>query len=529
MRTSSLFVAAFTLFSGAALFGAGCSSSTPESATLIPDAGGVNPLPQPDSAVGSFDAAATNGDSASEGDAATPIQFTWKSGSRLKVRNAKSSDGDALPIGFRDSTLNQNCTVNLAGDGTYRCMPTFAESAIAFTGIVGIYADKGCTQPLARVLYTAAECATPKQTLLVTASTNDTRYQVFPLGAAYTGTIHIKSLSGACSDGNATASGYLIDPTKEVAASSYVKMTSTPRTVATVSGRMYIGDDTSEQFETFTDTAHGGWDCALAESGVFAGSCIPTRTATRGAFSDPNCNTAAAFGRNNSQAISATNDCSDTVSLETIGAAIAVGSGAYYTKNPSSGACTAGTVPSISTLYSLGSAVAANSLLTPATTQAGATRLVKRVRSAAGTTSELLADTFYDTTLKIPCTPQLDQSGQWRCLPIAPAVRDLPTSATSKYSNAGCTDEVVTNATALSPCVTDPEVSYWRYGSTDHSCSDATLRGYRYIKLGTMMTNVTLYIKSGGSCVHETSPTAFAWPATSVDATSFAALTESVE
>lgn len=529
MRTSSVFVSALVLVSSVALFGA-CSSSTPESVSSTIDAGGGTQFPVLDSSNTSFDATANNNDAAGNDDASTPVTFNWKSGSRLKVRGAKSADGDSLPIGFRDSTLNQNCTVNLASDGTYRCLPTFAESAIAFTGIVGIYADKGCTQPVARVLYTAAECATPKHVLLANATANDTRYQVYPVGTPYSGPLHIKGTSGNCSDGlNTPGSGYLIDPTKEVAASTYAKMTSTPRTVAGVSGRMYIGDDASEQLETLTDSAHGGWDCALTDSGVFAGSCVPTRTAGRGAFSDPNCATAVAFGRNNSQAIATANDCSDTTSLETIGAAVAVGSGSYYTKNTSTGACTAGNLPAISSLYSLGSAVAANSLLTPGTSQSGSTRLVKRVRTAPASTSELYADAFYDTALKIPCTPQFDQAGQARCLPVAPLARDLPTTATSKFSDPACTDEVVTNANALSPCVTDAGVGYWRYGFTDHSCSDVTLRGYRYIKLGTMMTNTALYIKSGGSCIKETSPTPFAWPATSVDATTFAPLTESVE
>jgi hypothetical protein len=94
----------------------------------------------------------------------------------------KSSDGAVLPIGFYDSTLQENCAFTGTSDGKTRCIPSGVP-----VGTNGYFSDAACQNPL--FFAATGACVTSGYALYydTAASTNacvtNSAVRIFNLGA----------------------------------------------------------------------------------------------------------------------------------------------------------------------------------------------------------------------------------------------------------------------------------------------------------------------------------------------------------
>lgn len=91
-----------------------------------------------------------------EGGKSAKASQPFVSGSRLKVRKIVGGDGSEQQLGFRDTTLNLDCTFQRAEDGSQRCLPEAAASKSA--GDPQFWLDAACTVPVIQV----ANCGRPE-------------------------------------------------------------------------------------------------------------------------------------------------------------------------------------------------------------------------------------------------------------------------------------------------------------------------------------------------------------------------------
>ena len=90
--------------------------------------------------------------------AAPPITATsdWQSGSRLRARVERASDGVSRLVGWRDTALGIDCAFARDTGGVIRCLP------IEVLDLV--YADATCARPMHRL----GPCAAPPSFVTVT-------------------------------------------------------------------------------------------------------------------------------------------------------------------------------------------------------------------------------------------------------------------------------------------------------------------------------------------------------------------------
>jgi hypothetical protein len=142
------------------------------------------------------------------------------SGSRVRIRQAVTSEGDSAWLGFHDTTLDVDCRFDLAADGSTRCLPEVARPGVRY------YADASCGD----ALY-AVEQACPSDYLLVrepigTDPCARAGLRVFERGAAYTGSVFQRS-GTACNAATAPAGSTLYRLGSERPASEYAAGTPT--------------------------------------------------------------------------------------------------------------------------------------------------------------------------------------------------------------------------------------------------------------------------------------------------------------
>lgn len=90
-------------------------------------------------------------DASDNGQGSAACDPVTRSGTRLQVQYMKSDDGMRVPLAtFRDVSRDENCSPQIAADGTRRCLPAFI-TANSF------FADAFCTIPAASV----EDCAAP--------------------------------------------------------------------------------------------------------------------------------------------------------------------------------------------------------------------------------------------------------------------------------------------------------------------------------------------------------------------------------
>jgi len=133
-----------------------------------------------------------------------------QSGTRLKVNYYAGADGSKQSTGtMRDSMLNVDCYFSKASDGTMRCMPV----ATATTVGASVYADGGCTQPIALV----SQCPGTTTPTQVSASIGTSgAIHTFALGSVITASsvyyFALTANANACNPGGLNGYSYTCTP-----------------------------------------------------------------------------------------------------------------------------------------------------------------------------------------------------------------------------------------------------------------------------------------------------------------------------
>jgi len=108
-------------------------------------------------------------------DPVPPAMAAPKSGSRLKAKTYKGSDGSEMPTFlWQDVERNEECSFGPAADGTTRCLPRAASAAY--------FADSSCTTPASLAPSSACGTATVKYAGTSEQTSCGVRTRLFELG-----------------------------------------------------------------------------------------------------------------------------------------------------------------------------------------------------------------------------------------------------------------------------------------------------------------------------------------------------------
>lgn len=111
----------------------------------------------------------------------------YENGSRLRARNYVGADGSRQFAGWRDTTLDTDCSVAIASDALPRCLP---DTPITYTdGQSGYYSNGACTNSLA--LSSCPSTATFARRYVPDQC--PPRYDVAAISGEYTGPVYTKS------------------------------------------------------------------------------------------------------------------------------------------------------------------------------------------------------------------------------------------------------------------------------------------------------------------------------------------------
>ncbi len=152
-------------------------------------------------------------------------------GSRLAANEVSwvGADGSRYApdrYSFHDTLLDVDCSVQLAADGEWRCLPHYSRTA----SMVGLYADAACTERVAAFYYGdqgcgpplyATEASTPGSCIADAVARS---YRVYALGAQVSA-VYQSSSTDACNPYSASYPYPLYAVGSEVAATTFVRFT----------------------------------------------------------------------------------------------------------------------------------------------------------------------------------------------------------------------------------------------------------------------------------------------------------------
>lgn len=114
---------------------------------------------------------------------------TWyKPGTRLKLQYLEATDGATQFSGWFDSMRTEGCVFVQHADGSTRCLPILNPNANA--GV--FFSDAACSA----VLSYRSKAATPAPKYSVAYENNG--YRLFPVTAAYAGTVYYQAAPASC-------------------------------------------------------------------------------------------------------------------------------------------------------------------------------------------------------------------------------------------------------------------------------------------------------------------------------------------
>lgn len=113
------------------------------------------------------------------------------SGSRIKAKYLTSSDGAKQFQGWYDSDRQEDCSFQLARDGSTRCMPSGYSYGT-------LYSDTGCSQRLTLMLKASCGSAAPKYVWLSDATVCPATMVLFAVGPVFSGASLYTGKPGAC-------------------------------------------------------------------------------------------------------------------------------------------------------------------------------------------------------------------------------------------------------------------------------------------------------------------------------------------
>jgi hypothetical protein len=418
-------------------------------------------------------------------------------GTRIRPRNAVTSEGDRSWQGWHDSERDEDCQFMTAADGKLRCLPYNAEARIYFT-------DAACSDPV--VVFVDDHCADtePEYLLYLEGEPCDENRgtRVYELGAAYDvagGLYLLDSSTGACSEFTNPSIGTHYRKGAEVPADSFAegeaKSWPSPGQIVTDG---LVGADGLLQVRGWHDSEHGDVRCYfdLADDGVER--CLPRAGLSETQYYASGC-TERLLG---TYAACPSDDSVEYASLfnstECGGGNSVYRRGAEYTGAPfeNASACTAAVTPPTYTLYARGEQVPASEFTstTLSSNQADGGRLLPTYRNSDD--GACWFEGWHDTLLGTDCSFELMSDGKLHCVPD---VLGGPSPIVA-YSDPDCTVEE--SYAIQGSCAAAPPKYAGTYG--DGTASSCSLTNVVY-EVGEVVSAAelpaTLYAKSGEACV----------------------------
>jgi hypothetical protein len=210
-------------------------------------------------------------------------------GTRIRRRFAVTSDGARAWIGWHDATLDLECRVNLAADGSRRCLPmNWNDSDEYFT-------DPGCME----AAYTPGQqdrCTSMPYVMRHVAAESCgsvSGFEFYELGEAVApgASVYRRASDGVgCTEAVVSAETALFRRGAAVPSSTFVPSTATSVPgVGRIGGVVEVTEDGSRQLAAWTDGAKDNVECRItvAEDGVQR--CVPSGRSVNSTFADASC------------------------------------------------------------------------------------------------------------------------------------------------------------------------------------------------------------------------------------------------
>jgi hypothetical protein len=423
-------------------------------------------------------------------------------GSRIRPKNAVTSDGDRSWQGWHDSERDEDCVFKTAADGKLRCLPNNDEARLYFT-------DTACSDPV--VVFVDDYCPDTDAEYLLHLEgeqcMENRGTRVYELGPTYdtAGGLYLLDSNGTCAAATNPLTGTFYRKGTEVPATEFAEAQATtwqsPGQLVTTGN---LGADGLLQVTGWQDSEHGDARCYFerAEDGVQR--CLPYAGLSESTY----------FGAGCEQRLLTTYaTCPGSVPPEYTTASSTtecVAGGSVYRRGAehtgalfeNSGACVEVTVPPESAFYSRGEQVPNTDFVgtTLSWNEADGGRLLPTYRDSDD--GACWFEGWYDTQLETDCSFQLMTDGKLHCVPDALAGA-TPIVA---YSDPECLVEEA-YAPFFEPCpgAATPKYAASYGDGTPNSCS-MTVVVYEVGELVEQADLPVLYAKSGSACV-ETSLT----------------------
>jgi hypothetical protein len=417
-------------------------------------------------------------------------------GTRIRPKNAVSSEGDRSWQGWLDSERDEDCEFRTAADGKLRCLPYNYEGRIYF-------ADTACSDPV--VTFVDDYCAdTDAEYLLQTegeqcAANRGTR--VYELGATYdvAGGLYALDSGGTCAAATNPFNGTYYRKGAEVPATSFAEgETKTWQSPGQLATDGIVGTDGLLQVTGWHDPEHADVRCYFDRTEDGVERCVPLGGLSETQYFAAGCE---------QRLLSTYSTCPgnvppDYASLYTstqCGAGSSVyRRGAEYTGAlwENSSGCTESTVPPEISLYARGEQVPITEFVgtTLSQNQTDGGRLLPTYRNSDD--GACWFQGWYDTTLETDCSFELMSDGKLHCVPD---VLSGPTPIIA-YSDPDC---MVEEAYAIQPtcdAVALPKYTGLYGDGTPSSCSSTNIV-YQIGEVVLAEELPTLYAKSGEACV----------------------------
>jgi hypothetical protein len=418
-------------------------------------------------------------------------------GTRIRAKNAVTSDGDRSWQGWHDSERDEDCEFMTGADGKLRCLPYNYEAKLYFADTacsdpVVVFVDDYCPDTSAEyLLHTVGEgCATNRVT------------HVYELGATYdtAGGLYALDSSGTCAAATNPFTGTFYRKGVEVPATSFAEAEArTWEGPGQVTTQGITGADGLLQVRGWQDSEHGDVRCYFerAEDGVER--CLPS-----GGLFETQYHAAGCAER----LLSGYSTCPGTVPADyaSLNDSTECGAGnAVYRRGAlhdgalfeNTGTCTAAVMAPEYALYTRGEQVPIAEFVatTVSSDEADAGRLLPTYRDSDD--GACWFESWYDTTLDTDCRFELMTDGKLHCVPD---VLDGPPPIVA-YSDPDCTvEEAYAILSEGCPNAARPKYSGTYGDGTTTSCS-MTVVVYAVGEVVEQVALPVLYAKSGEACV----------------------------
>lgn len=432
----------------------------------------------------------------------TLIDETFVGGSRIKAAVLSEEGAPPTRMGFRDTQLDTDCYLQVAGDGVSRCVPWATAYAVD-----GYFSDASCTRPAF-----STAMSNPRFALRYDTSGCETRWRFFNVGAALSSQHWFYKTSTGCYMQTVTTGQQAYELGDQLPPETFVSATVTE---STANG---VGFDTI----SFGDGAHGTYGLRLNGSPCYAqhfidgtNRCAPSSLAWgSNTWADSQCSSAAIVSSTCSApelgvaGWLATDSCEPAVNLVHLGVSL----NKYYAGSSCSGV----TPQSTQVVYAAGDPVPPAEFPAAQPALVGTGRLQGTVLTwPSGLRT---AGRWVDTQLNEACVWYGTSSTPWRlCAVSTPGL-----NVGAWFGDHGCTEPLAYSQVASSTCAP-------KYVATPTNPADLSVPPRVFTVGGRHTGNV--YVGTPESCTQTTAPDGFALYDTAgeVPLTELASVTQSLQ